>query len=90
MEILTVTINGNILSVNSLNMGPRFRVVKSSRLPAKIAAYLVSIGQLLCKAFSLRMVFFKQNIPGLAAYFDNSAVYFKTFWQPWGSLWIVG
>ena len=27
------------------------RVVKSSRLPAKIAAYLVSIGQLLCLAF---------------------------------------
>ena len=51
MEILTVTINGNILSVNSLNMGPRFRVVKSSRLPAKIAAYLVSIGRLLCLAF---------------------------------------
>ena len=25
----------------------------------------------------------KENIPGLAAYFDNSAVYFKTFWQPW-------
>ena len=33
------------------------RVVKSSRLPAKIAPY----------------------IPGLAAYFDNSAAYFKTF-----------
>ena len=23
------------------------------------------------------------HIPGLAAYFDNLAVYFKTFWQPW-------
>ena len=21
--------------------------------------------------------------PVLAAYFDNSAIYFKTFWQPW-------
>ena len=29
------------------------------------------------------MAFFILNIPGLAAYFDNSAVYFKTFWQPW-------
>ena len=28
---------------------------------------------------SLWMVFFKYNIPGLAAYFDNSAIYFKTF-----------
>ena len=27
------------------------RVVKSSRLPVKIASYLVSIGQLLCLAF---------------------------------------
>ena len=27
------------------------RVVKSSRLPVKIAAYLVSIGRLLCLAF---------------------------------------
>ena len=26
---------------------------------------------------------FKWNISGLAANFDNSAVYFKTFWQPW-------
>ena len=24
-------------------------------------------------------IFFKKKIPGLAAYFDNSAVYFKTF-----------
>ena len=22
----------------------------------------------------------KNNFPGLAAYFDNSAIYFKTFW----------
>ena len=28
-----------------------YRVVKSSRLPVKIAAYLVSIGRLLCLAF---------------------------------------
>ena len=38
------------------------RVVKSSRLPVKIAAYLVSIGRLLClslKKFSLQIVFFK-------------------------------
>ena len=26
--------------------------------------------------------FLKQNIPGLAAYFDNLAVYFKTVWKP--------
>ena len=31
-----------------------YRVVKSSRLPAKIAAYLVGIGQLLCLAFLYR------------------------------------
>ena len=56
-----------------------FRVVKSSRLLAKIATYLVSIGRLLCLAFLYRNFFF---IPGLAAYFDNSAIYLKTFWQP--------
>ena len=35
------------------NMGLRtlFRVVKSSRLPEKIAAYLVRISRLLCLAF---------------------------------------
>ena len=55
------------------------RVVKSSRLPVKIAAYLVSIGRLLCLAFLYRWSFFTEKIPGLAAYFDNSAVYFKTF-----------
>ena len=59
------------------------RVVKSSRLPAKIATYLVSIGPLLCFAFLYGWCFFKYNIPGLAAYFDNSGFYFKTFWQPW-------
>ena len=41
------------------NMGSRtlFRVVKSSRLPAKIAVYLVSIGWLLCLAFLYRWWF---------------------------------
>ena len=34
-----------------------YRVVKSSRLPAKIAAYLVGIGQLLCLAFLYRWCF---------------------------------
>ena len=52
-------------------------VVKNSRLLAKIAAYLVSIGRLLCFAFLFGWRFL--NIPGPAAYFDNSAVYFKTF-----------
>ena len=55
-------------------------IVKSSRLPAKIAASLQPATLL---SISLRMGFFNYNIPGLAAYFDNSAVYFKTFWHPW-------
>ena len=29
-------------------------------------------------SISLRMMFFEQNIPELATYFDNSAIYFKT------------
>ena len=33
--------------------------------------------------YFLQMVVLKQNIRWLAAYFDNSAVYFKTFWQPY-------
>ena len=33
------------------------RVVKTSRLPVKIAAYLVSIGRLLCLAFLYRWSF---------------------------------
>ena len=38
---------------------PTFMAVKSSRLPPKIATYLVNIGQLLCLAFlSWRMAFF--------------------------------
>ena len=55
-------------------------IVKSSRLPAKIAASLRPATLL---SISLRMGFFNYNIPGLGAYFDNSAVYFKTFWHPW-------
>ena len=43
-------------------------VVKSSRLSAKTATHLVSIGWLLCL-----------YIPGVAAYLDNSAFYFKAF-----------
>ena len=35
------------------------------------------------------MAFFKLNIPGLAIYFDNSAVYFKTFWQPWACVFFI-
>ena len=61
------------------------RVVKSSRLPGKIATYLVSIGRLLCLAFLYRWCFLNKNIPWLATYFNNSAIYFKNFWQPWGS-----
>ena len=37
---------------------------------------------------SLWMAYFKLNIPGLVAYFDNSAVYFKTFCQPCYVLWM--
>ena len=55
-------------------------IVKSSRLPAKIAA---SRRPATLLSISLQMGFFNYNIPGLAAYFDNSAVYFKTFWHPW-------
>ena len=45
---------GRLLSVNpmfSINLFKLNRVVKSSRLPAEIAAYLVSISRLLCFAF---------------------------------------
>ena len=41
--------------------------------------YLVSIGRPLCLAFLYGRHFIKKNIPRLAAYFDNSAIYFKTF-----------
>ena len=51
------------------------RVVKSSLLPAEIAAYLVSIGQLLYSAFLYRQPLLNKIYPGLTAYFDNSAVY---------------
>ena len=56
----------------------RINVVKSSWLLVKITAYLVSIGWLLCLSFLYGWCFF-ENIPGLAAYFDNPATYFKTF-----------
>ena len=36
-------------------------------------------------SISLQMAF-KKNIPGLGAYFDNSAVYFKSFWQTCNAL----
>ena len=51
-----------------------YRVVKSSRL--------LSIGWLLSLAFLYKWRFFFFFIPGLAAYFDNSAIYSKPFWQP--------
>ena len=60
------------------------RVVKSSQLLAKITAYLVSIGQLLCLAFLCGWRFLNKIS---LDWFDNSAVYFKTFWQPWGVVW---
>ena len=60
-----------VKKVTKLEIG---MVVKSSLLPVKSAAYLVTIGL----GISLQMTFFKENIPGLAAYFDNSAVFFKT------------
>ena len=55
------------------------RVVKSSRLLAKINTYLVCIGWLLSLSFLYKWLFFLKNIPRVAAYFDNSAAYFKTF-----------
>ena len=56
------------------------RVVKSSQLPAKIAAYLVSIDRLLCLAVLCIWCFLnKISLHGLATYFDTSAFYFKTF-----------
>ena len=55
-------------------------VVKSSLLPVKIVAYLVSIGWLLCLAFLYGWRFLnKICLDVLAAYFDNSAVYLKPF-----------
>ena len=44
-----------------------------------VATYLVSIGRPLCLAFLYGWHFIKKNFPRLAAYFDNSAIYFKTF-----------
>ena len=54
------------------------RVVKSSQLPAEIAAYLVSIGRLLCLAFLYGWCFLNKISLDWPLYFDNSAVYFKT------------
>ena len=45
---------------------------------------LVSAGY---SAWHFLRIAFKLNIPGQATYFENSAVYFKTFRQPWG--WIA-
>ena len=39
------------------NIGPIIRVVRSSWLPVKIAAYLICIGRLLCLAFLYRWHF---------------------------------
>ena len=68
--------NNNILNNNY----DELRVVKSSRLPAKITAYLVSIDWLPCLTFLYGWRFFF-NFPRLAPYFDNSPIYFKTFRQ---------
>ena len=57
----------------------RISVVKSGQLLVKITPCLVSIGWLLCLAFLYGWRFFKKNIPGLAAYFDNLAISFKIF-----------
>ena len=59
------------------------RVVRGSRLLEKITAYLVSIGRLLCLAFLYRWCFLYKISLDWPSYFDNSAVYFKTFGQPW-------
>ena len=40
-----------LLCVSRVYFSCNFKVVKSSQLPAKIAAYLVSISRLLCLAF---------------------------------------
>ena len=45
----------------------------------KFSAYLVSISQLLCLAFLHRRHFLIKTSLDVAAYFDNSATYFKTF-----------
>ena len=43
---------------------PYIRVVKSSQLPANIAAYLVSIGRLLCLAFLYAWCFLNKMFLG--------------------------
>ena len=62
---------------------PLIGCVISSWLPVKIAAYLVSIGPLSLLGISWQMVFCQYNIPELTIYFHSSAVYFRTFWQPY-------
>ena len=66
-----------ILWTNLMTSSPlAYRVVKSSRLLAKIAAYLViSIGWLLCLAFLYGWCFLNKISLDLVAYFDNSAIY---------------
>ena len=49
---------------------------------AKIATYLVSISAGYSVLGIKAMAFFKENIPRLAAYFDNPAIYLKRLWQP--------
>ena len=66
------------------------RVVKSSRLPVKIAAYLVSIGRLLCLAFLYRWRFLNKislnwpltltTQPSTSKLFDNPAFFIISCW----------
>ena len=62
------------------------RVVKSSRLPAKIATFLVSIGRLLCLAFLCGWRFLNKisldwlrNMPKLGNFPYNSLYIFSNF-----------
>ena len=75
-----------ILWTNLMTSSPlAYRVVKSSRLLAKIAAYLViSIGWLLCLAFLYGWCFLNKISldwpPTLTT--QPSTLYLKTLWQP--------
>ena len=75
-----------ILWTNLMTSSPlAYRVVKSSRLLAKIAAYLViSIGRLLCLAFLYGWCFLNKIsldwLPTLTT--QPSTLYLKTLWQP--------
>ena len=72
---MTIILGSNFPDKKAIN-----GVVKSSLLPVKIVAYLVSIGWLLCLAFLYGWCFLnKICLDVLATYFDNSAVYLKTF-----------